>query len=91
MAKKSDAATVSSSNSWLTASGYSLTLKNSDTKFAFNLDVPDEKNAQYYLQVLQLNESTGLIQRVLRVIADRWPAYDWQFQADTNGKITDVR
>jgi hypothetical protein len=37
------------------------------------------------------NDRTGLVQRVQRVLADRWPAFDFEFQADTGGNITDIR
>jgi hypothetical protein len=78
-------------SNWLVCAGYTLDVNNSDTAFVFELDARGSDNNAYFLRVKQLNDRTGLVQRVLRIIADRWPAYDWEFQADTAGSITDIR
>jgi hypothetical protein len=92
MGKKPDATPAPASNSWITSNNYSLTVKRSESKFAFDLDVQDDKNNQYYLQVLGPKENDDiLIKQVLQAIANRWPDYKWEFQADANGQITGVR
>jgi hypothetical protein len=73
---------------WIACKGYTLDVRRSGTDFTFQLIVEDNK---YSLDVEQMNDRTGLVQRALRVIADRWPAFDWEFQADDNGKMTDIR
>jgi hypothetical protein len=75
-------------SNWIVCKGYTLDVRRSDTDFVFQLSV---ENNKFSLDVAQMNDRTGLVQRVLRVIADRWPAFDWEFQADASGTITDVR
>jgi hypothetical protein len=70
---------------WIVCQGYTLDVRRSGTAFTFDLIVHDNEYS------LDQTATTGLIQRVLRVIADRWPALDWEFQADESGIITDVR
>jgi hypothetical protein len=76
---------------WLTSRGYTLDCRNSPTSFIFRLDVQGSDGNPYFLSVNQLNDRTGLLQKVLRVTADRSPAFDWEFQADASGSITDIR
>ena len=86
MVKKTVArGTNASPPQWKICAGYTLDVRRSNTDFTFNLIV---NNNQYSLDQAA---STGLIQRALRIIADRWPAWDWEFQADDGGTITDVR
>jgi hypothetical protein len=82
--KKTTRAAVSAPN-WIVCQGYTLDVRRSGTAFTFNLIVHDNEYS------LDQTATTGLIQRALRVIADRWPAWDWEFQADDSGSITDVR
>jgi hypothetical protein len=91
MPKKTKAAKAGNGDLWITAKVFSLTVKNSDTDFVFDLNVNDENGGQYQLRTLDLNEANGLVQRTLQTIANRWPDYDWQFQADASGKITNSR
>jgi hypothetical protein len=76
---------------WLICRSYNLEVRNSDTSLIFQLDVVGNDGNQYFLKVVQLNDRTGLIQRIFRIMADRWPAFDWEFQADASGSITDIR
>jgi hypothetical protein len=78
-------------DSWIACTGYQLDQRNSPSAFVFELNVTGDDNNEYYLRVKQLNDRTGLIQRTLRLLAERWPAYDWYFQADSDGSIIDVR
>jgi hypothetical protein len=80
-----------STAAWIACASYSVTIQNSDSSFVFELDVTDAKQKQYFLRVKTLNDRVGLVQKTLRVIADRWPAYAFEFQAEPNGAITDVR
>jgi hypothetical protein len=70
---------------WIKCHGYTLDVRRSGTEFTLRVIV---QNNEYSLDQ---TATTGLIQHTLRVIADRWPAWDWEFQADENGTITDVR
>jgi hypothetical protein len=83
--KKTTSAATPAAPNWLTCPGYTLDVRRSDTDFTFDLVIG---NNQYSLDQ---TASTGLIQKALRVIADRWPAWDWQFQADSSGTVTDIR
>ena len=76
---------------WISCNGYTLAVQNSNTEFIFDLHCVDTNNKQYQLQVNNTNQSVGLVQKTLRVIADRWPAYAFQFLADSNGNLTDVQ
>jgi hypothetical protein len=82
--KPASAAAAPSSN-WIVCQAYTLDVRRSNTDFTFKLVVNGNKYS------LDQRASTGLIQRALRVIADRWPAWDWEFQADGSGTITDIR
>ena len=75
-------------SNWIACKGYTLDVRRSPTDFTFQLIV---ENNKYSLEVDQMNDRTGLVQRTLRVLADRWPAFDWEFQSDDRGTITDVR
>jgi hypothetical protein len=88
MAKK---AAKSGGDSWIKCAGYALDLRNNDDNFVIELDVTGADEGEYFLRVKALNDRTGLVQRALHLIADRWPANDWEFQADEGGSITDVR
>jgi hypothetical protein len=85
VAKKRTTPVAASGPAWIVCPGYTLDVRLSGTDFTFQLIV---QNNNY---TLDQTATTGLIQRTLRVIADRWPARDWEFQADGNGTITDVR
>jgi hypothetical protein len=76
---------------WIVCNGYSLGVENSDTSFRFELDLVDAAKKQYQLRVNDTNQNVGLVQKTLRVIADRWPAYAFQFQANPNGDLTDIQ
>ena len=84
MAKKK-AAAAAPAPSWIVCQGYTLDLRLGNTDFTFDLVV---NNNQYSLDEKAV---TGLIQKALRIMADRWPAWDWEFQADGSGTITDFR
>ena len=71
--------------SWITCNGYTLDARLGERGFTFKLIVGDNDYS------LDQKAKTGLIQHVLRVMADRWPAWDWEFQADDEGTITDIR
>jgi hypothetical protein len=70
---------------WIVCQKYTLDVRLSDADFTFQLIVHDNEYS------LDQAAPPGLIRRTLRVIADRWPAWDWEFQADDSGTITDVR
>jgi hypothetical protein len=89
--KKSPAKPVALASNWLVCRGYTVDMRNSETSFVFGLDVQGNDGKEYFLRVKQLNDRTGLVQRAMRIMADRWPAFDWEFQADTDGNITDIR
>jgi hypothetical protein len=76
---------------WITCASYTLDARNSNTAFLFDLVVNDKDDNEYTLKVKQLNDRTRLVQQTLRVMADRWPAFDWEFQADGDGEMTDIR
>jgi hypothetical protein len=78
-------------SNWIVCNGYSLTVENSNTSFRFELDFVDAGNKQYQLRINDTNQSVGLVQQTLRIIADRWPAYAFQFQADANGNLTAIQ
>ncbi len=95
MAKKKDttgpANRPEAGGGWVQCAGYELDVRNGDAEFIFELDVVDADANGYFLRVKKVNDRTALIQRTLRLIADRWSDVGWHFQADADGSITDVR
>jgi hypothetical protein len=89
--KKAATVAAASSGNWLTCQGYTLDVRNDGSSFVFELDASGSDGNQYFLRVKRLNDRTGLVQRALRTLADRWPAFDWEFQADGDNSITDIR
>jgi hypothetical protein len=85
VAKKRSTPRAAPAPDWIKCRGYTLEVRRSDTDFTFDLVVGDN---QYSLDE---KATTRLIQQALRVIADRWPALDWEFQADDDGTITEIR
>jgi hypothetical protein len=65
-------------------------VRNSEASFVLELNVSGADGKEYYLRVKRLNDRTGLVQRALRLLGERWPAYDWEFEADSDGSITEV-
>jgi hypothetical protein len=84
-------APASAKEKWIRCAGYQLDVWNSEASFFFELDVTADDGKEYYLRVKRLNDRTGQVQRTLKLLGERWPAYDWYFQADGDGSITDVR
>jgi hypothetical protein len=85
MAKKKTAPIAASAPNWIVCQGYTLDVRRNGNAFTFDLVVHDNEYS------LDQTATTGLIQRAMQVIADRWPAWNWEFQADDTGTITDVR
>ena len=73
----------------LTSQGYELSLGNSNTSFYFQLNVQGDDGNPYYLKAMP-GEKTELIKVILKVIGERWPQYNWKFQIDDDGDITDM-
>jgi hypothetical protein len=89
--KKAPVAGTSATAAWLTSAGYEVRMDNSNTSFIFRLDVQGTDGNAYHLFVNDPNQNPGLVQKVLRIIADRWPAYAFQFTADADRAVTDVQ
>jgi hypothetical protein len=89
--KKAPVKPVAPVSNWLVCKGYTVDMRNSETSLVFELDAQGNDDREYFLRVRQLNDRTGLVQRALRTMADRWPAFDWEFQVDTDGRIIDIR
>lgn len=88
----SDTTKEPASNVWITANSYSLTVKRSESRFAFTINVLDKNNKEYYLDTLSPTEiNEVLIKQVLQAITNHWPDYKWQFQAAATGQITSAR
>jgi hypothetical protein len=85
MAKKKTTAKEAPAPRWIVCQGYTLDIRRSGTDFTLQLIV---NNNAYSLDQ---TAKKGLIQRALRALADRWPDWDWELQADDNGTITEVR
>jgi hypothetical protein len=66
-------------------------MKNSPTSLIFQLDVDGADGNHYQLRVNNTNQSVGLVQKIQRVIADRWPAYAFEFKAGPGRDIIDVQ
>jgi hypothetical protein len=87
MAKKKTAA-----GAFLTCAGYDLTVRNSDTSLIFELDVTDTNGDAFQLRVKTPNDpATGVVQDVLALLGHRWPAFVFEFKADADGNITEVK
>src|SRR5207249_1201126 len=78
-------------NQWLTCANCRLTIKNSETSFIFQLDVVGTDKKSYYLQATNPAHSRKLIQEVMMAMAETWPDYNFQFQANALGAITAVK
>ena len=48
-------------------------------------------NTEYHLQVVASGDKTALVQKLLRKMAELWPAFDFEFQANSKREITDVK
>ncbi|SRR5579871_119902 len=85
------AVAAAAAQNWIRCAGYQLDVRNSGQNFVYRLDVTADDGSPYQLSVMQLNDRTGLVQKLTHLLAERWPAFDFFFQADANGNITDVR
>jgi len=94
MAKKTSsirAQAATASTGFVTCNGYKLTMDNSPTSFIFQLDAVDANGNPFLLRVNNFNENVGTVQKVMRIIADRWPAFAFEFKADSDGNIIDAQ
>ncbi len=75
----------------LTCQGYEVALGNSPTAFAFQLtNVQGSDGKEYSLKIMDPDDNLELIKAILKAINDRLPGWDWKFQIDDDGNITDV-
>ena len=76
---------------WILCAHYILTLDNSRSSFIFDLRVLDAANNLYTLRSIDPHDNVALVQKILRMMADRWPSFTIQVQVDARGTITDVQ
>ena len=84
MAKKAVAA-------WVTCQSYDLTLSNSNTSFIFDLHAQGDDGTEGSLAIKNPKKQAELIKLALDTIAEHWPEFDWQFQVDDDGIITNFK
>ncbi len=87
MAKRRQAAGDSS----ITCAGYRLTvINNSDSGTDFDILVNGDDGKEYNLQVSILSDRTALVQMLFNRVGILWPAFDFEFRADSANQITQI-
>jgi hypothetical protein len=93
MAKRSVKSTAAAATAkaadtgWIVCTGYTLTIKRKPG-CVFQLDVNDDT---YHFRVVDPDDRTGLVQKITRVLADRWPSPTFEFRANAAREIIEIR